>query len=226
MADLIAVVGPSGSGKSSSMRNLNPKETFVINVAGKQLPFRGWKRNYTSFADNKETGNYIATSNVETIGKVLRFLSAKRSDIKNVVIEDSQYIMSFEAMDRAKEKSFDKFTEIAKNFYDILKAGVDLREDMKVFVFSHDETVGDALNPKRKIKTIGKMLDNMITIEGLFTYVFFTEVVREDDSTKYCFITNSDGITTAKSPMGCFEDLLIDNDLQEIIEKIDEYNEG
>lgn len=101
-----------------------------------------------------------------------------------------------------------------------------MRDDLKVFVLTHAENVGDSLTPSWKIKTIGKMIDNMITIEGLFTYVFFTHVEKdENDVMQYKLITQTDGTTTAKTPLGCFEDLLINNDLQYICNKIDEYNE-
>lgn len=228
MADLIAIVGASGSGKSTSIENLNPQETFIVNVANKPLPFRGWKSKYKSIKEvGNEHGNYVATSNVKNIEKIFAFVAAKRPEIKNVIIEDAQYLMAFEAMDRAEEKNFDKFVQIAANFYKILKAAMDLRDDMKVFVLTHDEVVGDAMSSKRKIKTQGKMLDNVLTVEGLFTYVLFTEVeLNENNESVYKFITNNDGSTTAKTPRGCFDESKIDNDLQIVIEKIDEYNEG
>ena len=120
----------------------------------------------------------------------------------------------------------DKFTQIATNFYSMLKKVINMRDDLKVFVLTHAENVGDSLTPSWKIKTIGKMIDNMITIEGLFTYVFFTHVEKdENDVMQYKLITQTDGTTTAKTPLGCFEDLLINNDLQYICNKIDEYNE-
>lgn len=120
----------------------------------------------------------------------------------------------------------DKFTQIATNFYSVLKKVISMRDDLKVFVLTHAENVGDSLSPSWKIKTIGKMIDSMITIEGLFTYVFFTHVEKDDnDVMQYKLITQTNGTTTAKTPLGCFEDLLIDNDLQYICNKIDEYNE-
>lgn len=101
-----------------------------------------------------------------------------------------------------------------------------MREDLKVCVIAHSENVGDGLNPSYKIKTLGRMIDNMITVEGLFTYVFFTVLVKDPEGKiEYKFITQSDGTTTAKTPMGCFEDFMIDNDLKYVIDKIDKYNE-
>lgn len=156
---------------------------------------------------------------------MLVYVNNKRPEIKNVLIDDAQYIMSFEAMDRATEKGFDKFTQIAQKFYSVLKAGISMREDLNVIVSCHSENIGDALNPSYKIKTIGKMIDNMVTVEGLFTYVLFTDVQTDQEGvTTYSFITKSDGTTTAKTPMECFEDKLIPNDLQFVIDKIQEFN--
>jgi ABC-type dipeptide/oligopeptide/nickel transport system ATPase component len=228
MADICAIVGDSGSGKSTSIRTLDPSSTFIINVANKPLPFKGSKKNYKPLVKEGEkwVGNLYHTSDVAKINQVLTLIEKSRPEIKTIIIEDAQYLMSFEAMDRATEKGYAKFSEIAANFYSILKKVIGMRDDLKVFVLTHSENVGDALNPSLKIKTVGKMLDTVITVEGLFTYVFFTSVIRDDEGkVQYKLITQSDGTTTAKTPLGCFEDLLIDNDLQYICNKIDEYNE-
>lgn len=229
MAELGAIVGESGSGKSTSIRNLDPEKTFIINVARKALPFKGFKKNYiplTQGADKKTfTGNLYNTSSVDQINGVLKVIDKVMTHIKYVLIDDSQYLMSFEAMDRATEKSYDKFTQIAQHFYSILKEAMGMRDDLKVFILTHSENIGDALNPSYKIKTVGKMVDNMITVEGLFTYVLFTIKIKDDDGNiQYKFATQSDGTTTAKTPMGCFNELYIDNDLKAVFEAIDNYN--
>lgn len=229
MADLIGIVGETGSGKSTSIRNLDPKETFIINVAGKALPFRGFKRNYRPLVKEGDVfvGNLYNTSDVNKIGQVLKLVNKSRPEIKQVIIEDAQYLMAFEAMDRCDEKSYDKFVQIASHFYSIIKEAMAMRENLKVVVITHSENIGDGMNPRYKMKTIGKMIDNMITLEGLFTYVLFTKVIIDpaDDTITHRFITQSDGMNTAKTPMGCFEELYIDNDLQYVLQKIDEYNE-
>lgn len=139
-----------------------------------------------------------------------------------------QYIQAFESMARVDEKGYSKFTDIAKHAYEVLKSGMDLRDDLFVCILTHSENTGDNLNPYNKIKTLGKLLDSTITLEGLFTYVLFTKVVRNDatDSIEYKFLTNSDGTCTAKTPMGLFNDKLIDNDLNLVINAIKEYNEA
>lgn len=160
MADICAIVGDSGSGKSTSIRTLDPSSTFIINVANKPLPFKGSKKNYKPLVKEGEkwVGNLYHTSDVAKINQVLTLIEKSRPEIKTIIIEDAQYLMSFEAMDRATEKGYAKFSEIAANFYSILKKVIGMRDDLKVFVLTHSENVGDALNPSLKIKTVGKFL--------------------------------------------------------------------
>jgi len=156
MANLIAIVGQSGSGKSSSIRTLNSAETFIINVASKPLPFKGWRSKYKVWNKANPDGNFINTSDVSVIASILNYVSTKRPEIKNVIVEDAQYLMGFEAMDRAKEKGYEKFTDIAQKFYSVLKAAIQMRDDLNVFVTCHSENVGTPDDPQLKIKTIGK----------------------------------------------------------------------
>ena len=160
MSDLCAIVGESGSGKSSGIRKLNPQETFVINVANKPIPIKGSKQLYKPLIQDPETkkftGNLYNTSNVEQISKIMKLVDKTMPQIKQIIIDDAQYLMAFEAMDRALEKGFDKFSQIAQHFYLVLKEAINLRDNLKVFVLCHSENVGDALNPKFKIKTQGE----------------------------------------------------------------------
>ena len=231
MAEMIAIVGESGSGKTTSIRNLNPEETFIISTTGKRPGIKGAKKKYPDFRVNKETkemsGNFYTSSNIEAIKQMMKIVNLKMPNVKVLIIDDFQYLQAFEAMARVDEKGYGKFTDMAKHAYEALKTGMDMRDDLFIVVSTHSENTGDNLNPYYKIKTQGKMLDSVITLEGLFTYVLFTKVVKDDsDSVQYKFLTNSDGTCTAKSPMGLFEDLLIDNDLDYVIKKIKEYNEG
>lgn len=227
MSELIAIIGPPGSGKSTSLRTLDPKETFIFNVANKPLPIKGYKKNYTPWSA-KTGGNMYSTPSGPNIIKVLTHISKDRPEIKQVVIDDSNYIMAFDNMARAKEVGYGKFVEMAKNFFEVVTAGSTLRDDLKIFFFAHDEDSGTDMYPKRKFKTVGKLLDNAINIEGLFTYVLFTHVEFDEDTQRgtYSFVTNNDGTTTAKTPMDCFADRLVPNDLQFVVDKINEYNEG
>lgn len=229
MAELIAIVGESGSGKTTSIRNLNPETTFIISTTGKRPGIKGAKKKYPDFKINKETkevtGNFYTTSNIDQIASVMKLINTKMAHIKTLIIDDYQYLQGFESMARVDEKGYAKFTDIAKHAYGVLKSGMDLRDDLFVVIITHSENIGDNINPYYKIKTLGKMLDSVITLEGLFTYVLFTKVINDGEAVQYKFLTNSDGSCTAKSPMGLFDDMLIDNDLDFVINKITEYNE-
>ena len=223
MSTLVGIVGQSGTGKSTSIETLNPKETVIINVSNKPLPFKGWTSNYTQ-GKLSEGANYISTDVAATIVQALKYISDNRPEIKYVIIDDLQYLMSFEFMAKAKEKGFEKFTDIGKNTFDVLNVSRQLRDDLIIFAIYHEESTSELFNPKRKIKTIGKLLDDKITLEGLFTIVFFTEVkIEEDQKPHYYFVTQTDGVTTAKSPRGMFDELLIPNDLSFVSTKINEY---
>lgn len=228
MAELIAIVGESGSGKTTSIRNLDPKETFIISTTGKRPGIKGAKRKYpdVEVSGNEITGNFYTTSNIDNIKKMMAIVDKKLTHIKTLIIDDYQYLQAFEAMARVDEKGYGKFTDMAKHAYEALKTAMGMRDDLFVCVLTHSENTGDNLNPYWKIKTQGKMLDSVITLEGLFTYVLFTKVVtNENNEASYKFVTNSDGTCTAKTPMGLFSDVLIDNDLDTVIERIKEYNE-
>lgn len=229
MAELIAIVGESGSGKTTSIRNLDPKSTFIISTTGKRPGIKGAKKKYPDFKINKETkevsGNFYTTSNIDQIATIMKLINTKMTDIKVLIIDDYQYLQGFESMARVDEKGYSKFTDIAKHAYEVLKSGMDMRSDLYVCILTHSENTGDNINPYYKIKTLGKMLDSVITLEGLFTYVLFSKVINDGEKVQYKFLTNSDGTCTAKSPMGLFDELLIDNDLDFVIKKIQEYNE-
>ena len=227
MAELIGIGGNSGSGKTTSVKDLNPKETFIISVLGKPLPFKGFKKNYPKFTktDGFYVGNFYTSSVSSNIIKVFNIIDKTRPEIKQIVIDDANYIMSCEAMDRSEEKGYEKFTQMAKHYYDLLRSALDLRDDLKVIIISHIENVGDAMYEKFKLKTTGRMLDSTLNIDGLFTYLLYTEVVESGDKIEYKFRTNTlKGTDTCKTPLGCFSDLYIDNNLQLVVDTIDKYN--
>lgn len=194
----VLILGESGSGKSTSMRNFDPSELTVFNVANKLLPFR------------KEL-NVINNAGYGTIGKELQ-----KQEKKIYVIDDSQYLLAFELFNRAKEKGYDKFTDIAVRFEKMLDYIIKgTPEDCIVYLLHHCETTDTG---KIKAKTVGKMLDNQLTVEGLFSIVLYAFV--EDD--KHLFRTTNDGFCPAKAPMGMFEPI-IDNDLKFVDTTIREY---
>lgn len=228
-AETIAIVGESGTGKSTSLRNLNPETTFIISTTGKPLPFRAWKKKYIpiKIEGKNVSGNYYVSSKWDRILKILQIIDKMMPHIKQVIIDDFQYVLSYEFVDRATEVGYTKFSELAQHAMEILRYSEKMREDCKMIFLTHSENVGDNVNPKYVIKTVGKLLSEKVTLEGLFTYIFFTKV-NEGDSGRmeYKLITNNDGSCVAKTSLGMFEDLEIDNDLDEIIKVIDAYNEG
>lgn len=228
-AETIAIVGESGTGKSTSLRNLNPETTFIISTTGKPLPFRAWKKKYIpiKIEGKNVSGNYYVSLKWDQILKILQIIDKMMPHIKQVIIDDFQYVLSYEFVDRATEVGYTKFSELAQHAMEILRYSEKMREDCKMIFLTHSENVGDNVNPKYVIKTVGKLLSEKVTLEGLFTYIFFTKV-NEGDSGRmeYKLITNNDGSCVAKTSLGMFEDLEIDNDLDEIIKVIDAYNEG
>lgn len=160
MSELIAVVGTSGSGKTTSIRNLDPEETFIISVTGKRPGIPGAKRKYPDFKLDKDTktstGNFYVSKSADNMIKVLSYIDTKMPHIKTIVIDDFQYLQAFESMDRVDEKGYAKFTDIAKHAYDVLHKGTAMRDDLFVIIITHSENEGDAINPSHKIKTVGK----------------------------------------------------------------------
>lgn len=230
MANLVGIVGNSGVGKSTSIQNLDPADTFVISVLGKPLPFAGYKKKYIKVKKTEKgyVGNLYVSNKTDSVISMLKIIDKTMPHIKHVVIDDANYLMACEAMDRSEEKSFDKFTQMAKHYYDVLMYASSLRDDLKIFVLSHIENAGDTINPQWKVKTLGKMLDSTLNVDGLFTYMLYTEMV-EDSSGEITrvFRTNTiKGEDTCKSPMGVFKDLYIPNDLKIVSEAIDKYEYG
>lgn len=196
----VLILGESGSGKSCSLRNFEKENVVIYNIAGKPLPFKKQLNkadnvNYTQIKSNMQKGNF-----------------------KTYVIDDSQYLMAFEMFDRAKELGYNKFTDVALNFRGLVDFVIkNTPADTIVYFLHHTETTDTG---KVKAKTSGKMLDNQLTLEGLFSIVLLCKT----DGQEHYFETQSDGYSTCKSPMGMF-DLKIDNDLKMVDDKIREYYE-
>lgn len=156
MANTILVLGESGQGKSTSLRNLNPDETFIVSTTSKPLPWRGWKKYYHKFDTKDNTdGNWFQTSKSVSIAKIIKYINAKRPEIKNIVVDDLQYTMCFEYMDRRSEVGFQKFNDIGGDFTDLLRLADTLRDDLNLIFTAHSENTGDAVNPHWTLKTIG-----------------------------------------------------------------------
>ena len=204
----VMILGSSGSGKSASLRNFEPNEIGVLNVASKPLPFR-------------KKLPVIDHASYETIYATLhpqRLQEPKNAARRAFVIDDSPYLMCFEMFRKAKENGYQKFTDCALNFYNLVQYVINVLPPNIIVYFLHHVDVDD--NGKTKAKTAGKMLDNQLTLEGLFSIV----LMATTDGKSHKFITQSDGYTTCKSPMEMFP-LEIENDLKFVDQTIREYYE-
>ena len=203
MATAVLIMGESGSGKSASLRNFAPNEISVFNVTSKPLPFKQGKTKIPKIdnATYADIANALANPN-------------KRA----YVIDDAGYLLSFEMFKRANETGYSKFTDMAKNFFDMLDfINTKLPNDIIVYITMHTED--DSEMHRVKVKTIGKMLDQNLKIEGLFSIVL--RAVQTEDG--YKFVTRDDMVSTAKSPIGMWEEDMIDNDLKAVDTTIREY---
>jgi hypothetical protein len=202
------VLGQSGTGKSTSFRNMDPAKTLLIQVVSKPLPFRSkaWK-------PVKEGGNIIVSSSSNDICAAM-----KKTTRPIILVDDFQYLLATEFMDRAHEKGYEKFTEMARHYYDVLTTATTLPADKRVYLLSHTDT---SESGQVKAKTIGKLLDEKITVEGLVTIVLRTHVING----QYVFSTRNSGADTVKTPLGLFEDEHIPNDLMAVDEAIASYYE-
>ena len=205
------ILGSSGSGKSTSLRNLDPTKTLLIQCIKKPLPFKsaGWKKRVS----RKDDGNVIQTSDPVLIEKIMR-----QSPHDIVVIDDYQAVMVNSLMNRSSEKGYDKFTDIAKSAWNIFNAAGDLADHRRVYIMAHTQT--DDFGQTR-MKTVGRMVDNTLVPEGYFTIVLRTDVTNGN----YKFTTQTNGQDCCKSPIGLFPDLQIDNDLAFVDSQIKKFYE-
>lgn len=198
----VLILGESGTGKSASLRNFPAENVAVINVANKPLPFK----------------NKLESTSTDDYTKVDICLTEYAKKYKSIVVDDAQYLMANEFMRRSTERGYDKFTDIAKNFWSLINAVKELPDDVIVYFMSHIDRDTEG---HEKIKTIGKLLDEKITVEGMFTIVLKTNVTDG----QYSFLTQNNGHDTAKSPIGMFPTYAIDNDLYYVDKKIRNYYE-
>ena len=214
----VLILGESGSGKSTSLINLDAKECVLIQSIDKRLPFKkpadkGWVRR----SEENPNGNVFVTDNYNSIISTIH-AAAKSGKKEIIIIDDVQYLMANDFMRRAMEKGFDKFTEMAVSFHSLFQAAQQCQGDVRVYFLAHTETDGMG---KQKMKTIGKMLDEKITMEGLFTVVLKSH--RDNTDNQFKFQTSGTAMDTVKSPAEMFETDNIPNDLELVDSAIKNY---
>jgi hypothetical protein len=216
MANVIGIMGESGHGKTASMRNLDPSKTFYIDADGKGLSFKGWKRKYC-FANK----NYTATSNITTINTILNEVNKKLTHIEVVVIDTVNAVMLDHEIKMIKVKGYDKWIDLASYVYTLIRDSHRLRDDLFVIFLFHVQIESDDTgNKTASILTNGRKL-NKIKLETKITNLFYAKCIDG----RYLFETQSRN-STAKSMMGLFDQIEIDNDVSLIINKIKHYEKG
>lgn len=213
MSKVICIAGESGSGKTTSLRNLDPKTTYIIDSDRKGLSWKGWKSQY-----NLEAKNYIQTSDINKIAMLLGNIHENAQHIKVVVIDTINTIMVDDEMARMKEKGYDKWQDLAQSVWQIVSNAHLYRNDLTIVFLAHTQTERDDSGFYfTRIKTSGRKLDKIV-LESKFTTVLIAKCVDN----RYVFETQSKN-STAKSPMGLFDEFEIPNDINEVIKKLEEY---
>lgn len=212
MSKVICVAGESGSGKTTSMRNLDPNTTYYIDCDRKGLSWKGWKNQYNSI-----NHNYMQTSDIKTIDQILAAVNAKPK-YKAVIIDTINAIMIDDEFARAKEKGYDKWLDLATSVWGLVSEAHNMRDDLAVIFCAHTQTERDDSGFFfTRIKTSGKKLDKIV-LESKFTTVLISKAVDG----RFLFETQARN-STAKSPMNAFADFEIENDVVKVIKALEEY---
>ena len=224
MANIIMLLGKSGTGKSTSIKGLDPKETVVINVLGKRLPFKGSNALY-----NKENKNLFQRESYTDIISLIQNISDKATNVKTIILDDFIYVMRKEYFSRARETGYNKYTELAQHFQQIISTCEKLREDLNVFMILHSEDVqSDKTTTGYKVSTVGNLVDNGYKPLEVVPMVLYSSVKYDDKgNTQYGFYTHrcKEGVVEipAKTPDEMFDEDFIPNDLGYVVKKMNEY---
>lgn len=216
MAKIIGIMGESGAGKTTSMRNLDPATTYYIDCDKKGLSWKGWKKQY-----NAEAKNYYCTDDQETVLYIMSGINASRPQIKTIVVDTLNGIMVADEMRRIREKGYDKWVDLAVSVYKIIDEALIMRDDLTIIFVCHSQTVRDDNGYMfTSIKTNGQKLSK-IGLETKFPLVLYAKCTDG----QYLFETQAN-FSTAKTPMGLFEAKTIPNDIKAVIDALEEYENG
>lgn len=245
---VMVIAGFSNSGKSTSIRYLNPKETFIINVNNKQLAIPGFRKNYTKIHKvdildkdgnpviNEKTkkpqfkweGNYYQSDNYTKLHNVLNIIDARHemAHIKYLVVDDINYLMGQDTMSMATTASRDKYSTFAYNYNNILHRLMTMRDDLQIIIISHlqkDEDTG-----MLRLISNSKFLDKQLVLDGMFNYIIYCEKIVDDvtGTVKYVYRTRTLGNDTCRSTSGCFKDLYIEPNIKKCIDRINAFENG
>ena len=220
MARLIGLMGSISSGKSTSMKRLDPTRTLYINYLGKDLPFKGSRKLYRP--NLKEGGNIINSPNSSLIPTLLTVIP-ELSRFKIAVVDDLSYSMTDNFLAKAKQVGYSKFTELALDMKAIIDAAKASPLDYVILILHNEPVYNGSEIIEYKLSSVGKLFDNVIKVEGLFTILLSTEVTNDEEgNTVYRFVTNRTGLVAAKSPHGMLP-LYLPNDLQLVIDAAEVY---
>lgn len=213
MSNVICIMGESGAGKTTSMRNLNPETTYYFDCDKKGLSWKGWRSQY-----NAERKNYMKTDDQCTILNVMRNINDRAPHIKTIIVDTINGIMVADEMRRSKEKGYDKWVDLAAAIYDLIDYALVMRDDLTIIFVAHTQTERDDSGYSfTRIKTSGKKLDK-ITLESKFPVVLLAKVIDG----KHVFETHAN-FSTAKTPLGAFEESTVDNDIAKVLEVLKDY---
>lgn len=229
MARVILYIGPTGSGKSSAIRTLDPKSTFIIqSIETKDLPWKGSAKQYKLWDKETSKGNLVKTSKAKVILTWLDHINKNMPEIKDIVLDDYTFVTAFELQGRSGEKDWKRFTDVVDNLLNTLKLISTMRSDLVVHMMNHTQVTGDGILEDKYTRAMsyGKLIDEKLgQLEAHFTIVLLAQKVINEDEIKYGFITK-DGNSSAKAPLGMFEDAFIPNDLALVRNTVMAYYEG
>lgn len=234
--NVIGIVGESGTGKTTGLRNLDPNKTIIISPYKDNLSFRGAKKNYLPYDKETNKGNFIKNNSLKALPKIINTIATERPEVKYLVVEDfthmfNAYTLSDEFRKRsAGGEAFKRYADFGADAYSAMFGKVkDIRADLWLILHFHAESYMSDSGDKLKIKTPGSLLEREVDIPSYFTYLLYTKVydpdTKENPKDRYVYVTNNDGYRPAKTPIDCFDKLEVPNDLNDVLNRIEKYEQ-